>query len=1361
MINERLLPQPDIAPSGNLPSGYFNTVTYTGNGGTQKIGGYINRAAVFNGSNSTISTPITDNYSNLSISCWVKFNALPTGGADATLVSKGFYVSGSNTQYLQLRYEDFIDQFTFAIRQNNTYNQQATSGVTASVGVWYNVVGTLDSSGNAQIYVNGSAGTGTTSAPTMTNSDNFEIGSFANTVALLNGSIDQVRIFNKELSSTEVTTLYGETFASASKSVTDIFSDGSAVALYQLDGNANDTGGLDYVFTTWDSTLSSVPNYSEGNLRMTGGSGNKIGYSVDSVSSGKWYWEHEVIAIGAESSFGIARPGDLGSHYVVGTSSTSWGLYVNGNLYHNGSVSTSGYMSGGFSNGDIIGVELDLDNGTLEFYKNGTGYGNAFTGLSGKFLVAAESRTSSGNNDHRTNFGSTAWDYTPSTGFAGINTEYNGTASNVTYQEATNFSPDLVWIKDRDTNYAHQLYDTVRGVTKKLHPNTTAAEATDSTGLTSFDSNGFTISTNVGINTNNNDYVSWCFNAGGSPTATNSAGAGNVPTAGSVKIDGADLTTALAGTIPATKISANQKAGFSIVKYTGVNSNSTVGHGLSSAPEIRIIKGLSTGTTETQNWFTWVAGIGTNNEMILNGTGVPAYTASVMNQNQTLTSTIFPIGFDPRVNQSGKDYIAYCFHSVDGIQKVGRYTGNGSSNGPFIHTGFKPAFLLIKNTSNAFNWYIRDNARSTNNPLDLTLAPNLASAEDSAWSDGIDFLSNGFKVKLSTNETNQNNNTFLYMAFAEDSEKHSNAVATLGDGNEFIQDANYPQDNFSATTYTGNATGSNTTSQGITTGVDADLVWVKNRDNANNHVLFDSIRGATNWLNSNNTNAEYNNQYTADASITSNGFTTGTSDQTNRQGNDFVAWSWKAAGHEYKSAFFNGSSSKIELPSALSDGSTIDASCISFWFNVGAEVTSSTTNNEIMQFAGTSSVTGKIALGSTSGHMSGETFSVTSNVSGTYTYSRTNIPAGWNHAVVQWNSSDAKWDIYINTVKHTTYTYGTQAQRKFKLRFGHRSSYYYAGRLDQIRIFNRAISPTEVATLYNETKATVDTLQVLGDTSCIATYRLNGDARDLSGNYHGTESNIDYQKGSHFAYNIYENKARTFSHKGSDLSLNTGTITPDSINANRDNGFSIIKHTGTGVQHSMCHGLSKPPEIIITKRLDDSNNWNVYSESLGLSHTSYSNWLYLNVSNDEQDSSNKVNHPYYQKPSSSLIYQNTGTSELSNVSNSKYITYAWHSVPGFSKIGSFTGTGSSGNKIFTGFEPAFLMVKGTSIAGNWTIFHNQRPNENLWANLSNSYSSASTTNNFSFNSDGFTSLGGGGSTNSNNHNYIYIAFAHR
>ena len=167
-------------------------------------------------------------------------------------------------------------------------------------------------------------------------------------------------------------------------------------------------------------------------------------------------------------------------------------------------------------------------------------------------------------------------------------------------------------------------------------------------------------------------------------------------------------------------------------------------------------------------------------------------------------------------------------------------------------------------------------------------------------------------------------------------------------------------------------------------------------------------------------------------------------------------------------AVFNGSSSVITLPSTLSDGSTTDATCISFWFNVGAEVTSATSNNEIMNFAQSSGNFGKIALGSTTGNFGSETFSVTSDVTSQYTYSTTNIPAGWNHAVVQWNSSTTKWDIYINSSQHSTSTFGTNEQGKWALKFGNRSSFYYSGKLDQIRIFSKTLSTAEITTLYEE-----------------------------------------------------------------------------------------------------------------------------------------------------------------------------------------------------------------------------------------------------------------------------------------------------
>ena len=212
------------------------------------------------------------------------------------------------------------------------------------------------------------------------------------------------------------------------------------------------------------------------------------------------------------------------------------------------------------------------------------------------------------------------------------------------------------------------------------------------------------------------------------------------------------------------------------------------------------------------------------------------------------------------------------------------------------------------------------------------------------------------------------------------------------------------------------------------------------------------------------------------------------------------------SGYIGQGGIFNGSSSIVTLPSALSDGTTTDAVCISFWFNVGAEVTSSTTDNEIMTFAYSGGSFGKIALGSTTGNFSGETFSVSSDLVTQYTYSKTNIPAGWNHAVVQWNSG---WNIYINGVAHTTYTFGTNEQGKWALKFGQRSSYYYNGILDQVRIFPTVLSSSNIALLYAETSATSSTLNY--PVTATALYEFSGNADSTSSSaYNGTATNVLY-----------------------------------------------------------------------------------------------------------------------------------------------------------------------------------------------------------------------------------------------------------
>ena len=299
------------------------------------------------------------------------------------------------------------------------------------------------------------------------------------------------------------------------------------------------------------------------------------------------------------------------------------------------------------------------------------------------------------------------------------------------------------------------------------------------------------------------------------------------------------------------------------------------------------------------------------------------------------------------------------------------------------------------------------------------------------------------------------------------------------------------------------------------------------------------------------------------------------------------------------------------------------------------------------------------------------------------------------------------------------------------------------GSIDQVRIFNKAVSPSEVTTLYNETKTTVNTLQVLGDTSCIATYRLNGDAIDLSGNYNGIETNIDYQKGSHFVYNIYENKARTFSHKASDLRLNIGTTTPYSVNANRDNGFSIVKFPALGSAHSKVpHGLSSPPQLIIYKNLDTPDNWYVYTSVTGLGK-------YLNLNTAGSVVTNTNN-------GFTSVDSNTFTSNLTTNTNDT-VAYLFHSILGYQKIGTYTGDGQATKDIFTGFQVRFVIIKATNAATGWLMYDSTR-GRNGGFEANTTIAEFSATNIINFLADGF-SVTNLNHENTSNKEYIYLAVA--
>jgi len=302
------------------------------------------------------------------------------------------------------------------------------------------------------------------------------------------------------------------------------------------------------------------------------------------------------------------------------------------------------------------------------------------------------------------------------------------------------FKPDWVWIKSRSLVRSNQLNDIVRGAGIILATDNTSAEFTDTNRISSFNVDGFSLGTNDNVNGSGATYVGWNW-LGSNTTASNTN-----------------------GSITST-VSANTTSGFSIVGYTGTAANATVGHGLGVAPKMIIVKNRSA----VAQWEVYHVSTGNTSAMQLSGTGTPDVSSTYWN-NTTPTSTLFSIGTGTPTNGSGNSIIAYCFAEVKGYSKFGSYTGNGSTDGPFVYTGFKPAYVMIKNSTFASqSWWISDNKRTTYNVASTTgnfLAANISDAEVTSGNT-VDFLSNGFKIRTAYDGTNNSGSTPIYMAFAE------------------------------------------------------------------------------------------------------------------------------------------------------------------------------------------------------------------------------------------------------------------------------------------------------------------------------------------------------------------------------------------------------------------------------------------------------------------------------------------------------------------------------------------------------------------------------------------------------------------
>ena len=317
------------------------------------------------------------------------------------------------------------------------------------------------------------------------------------------------------------------------------------------------------------------------------------------------------------------------------------------------------------------------------------------------------------------------------------------------------FQPDWVWLKRRDSSAAHYVWDVVRGAATQLYPASASSEdAGQTNGLSAFGSDGFTLGSDAGPNANSGTYASWNWKAGTSFSNDASAtGVGSIDSAGSV----------------------NTTAGFSITSYTGTGSAATVAHGLGAVPQVYILKNRSS----SAGWTSYFEPLGNTKFLQLDTTGA-AGTATEAFNNTSPTSSVFSIGTDTSTNNNTDNFIAYCFAEKKGYSKFGSYTGNGNADGTFIYTGFKPAWLLIKQSSGAGNdWLIYDNKRDTFNVANKLLIANASAAEATGQSfNYIDLLSNGFKLRGSDARNNGSGGTMIYMAFAENPFVTSTGIPT-------------------------------------------------------------------------------------------------------------------------------------------------------------------------------------------------------------------------------------------------------------------------------------------------------------------------------------------------------------------------------------------------------------------------------------------------------------------------------------------------------------------------------------------------------------------------------------------------------
>ena len=878
------------------------------------------------------------------------------------------------------------------------------------------------------------------------------------------------------------------------------------------------------------------------------------------------------------------------------------------------------------------------------------------------------------------------------------------------YIGGTGFSPSLTWIKARNQTYDHHLFDVIRGPLNRISSNSTSAESSMTNSLAAFNTDGFTLGDTAQVNLNNGEFVAWNWDMGGT-TASNTNGS---------------ITSS---------VRANTTYGQSIVSDEGNGNVHSIGHGLASAPDMIIRKSRD----GVRNWAVWHKDLTANYALEgLNTTGAEISGGSPSKYFRDVNSTTFSVGDDVSVNASGESYIAYCFHDVANYSKFGSYSGNGSTTGPVVTLGFSPAFVMIKRSDAVEQWRIFDNTRNPTNPVTRTLNANESNAESDNANNTLNFTSTGFQLTATNGGTNASGGTYIYAAFA-DTREYAYWYDQSGNNNDWTSEGGLTESDVMVDSPTNNFATLNpldiqsqiTLSEGnlkVRTNATGGGYKVRGTQQLTGKVYFEGMVGAVagnigSWFGI----ADNGGNITAFNSNRRNGFYYNASDMRKMvDGAVTVIGSGAATAGDVIGLSFDLDNNVFTIKknnvALLTNQAFTDD--VNFSTIVDIYRADSTDTGFILNFGADSSFAGnKTPQGNQDSNGIGDFFYAPPT--GFLALCTSNLPSvdvipsdNFNPVLWTGNGADGRDITNIGFTPDFVWIKSRSLGSSHLLN-------------DTVRGANKSLfSEGTTAETPNNGGGYLDAFVTDGFSV------TSGGSGDAAVNDNGA---------TYVAWN--------WKAGGSAVSNTDGSIT-SSVSANPSAGFSIATYTGnTSSNITVGHGLNSAPELIFVKARGVTQNWVTYHSALGVDKT-----LYLNGTDAEIS-----NTGYWGTVNASTWGAKSGG--FSNNLSTTMLAYAFHSVDGYSKVGSFVGNGSetAGPFVYCGFRPAYVMIKQSSGTGSWVLLDTTRSafnvinNASLWANDSSGEGGSASY--FDMLSNGFKIRDTDSDKNDSGQTYIFLAFA--